>query len=300
MNNTGKRILTFTIGLPLVICIVIVPFHNHALLNLLILAFSLLGINEYYNMVSKKTQLFPKWIMIVFTAIFPIITYLSVSFGLTFEYILWIYALITVIFMGIESCVGKDFSTSIEKISLSSLGIFYTGFLISFLGRISGININKTIIFSTGDYNFSESSTPWIILFLVFVFLCDSAAWFFGILFGKGTRGFFKASPNKSLVGFIGGICSDIAFAVLFKYVLSLLLNIDIFPGAYWKIILLALFTSVAGIIGDLIESVFKRSCEIKDSGNLIPGRGGALDSIDSILIAAPVFYIAVHFLYGL
>ena len=61
---------------------------------------------------------------------------------------------------------------------------------------------------------------------------------------------------------------------------------------------ILGAITAVAAIIGDLIESVFKRSCDIKDSGNLIPGRGGVLDSIDSVIIAAPIFYIGYNFLF--
>ncbi len=60
----------------------------------------------------------------------------------------------------------------------------------------------------------------------------------------------------------------------------------------------IGLFTSLAAIAGDLIESVLKRACQVKDSGRLIPGRGGVLDSIDSILIAAPIFYISYTFLF--
>ena len=123
--------------------------------------------------------------------------------------------------------------------------------------------------------------------------MCDSGAWFFGILFGKSTRGFVAASPNKSLVGFIGGISGSIASGCLFKFIFP-----EVFTISYPRLIILGLITSIAAIVGDLIESVFKRSCNVKDSGNLIPGRGGILDSIDSVLIAAPIFYIGYNFLF--
>ena len=123
--------------------------------------------------------------------------------------------------------------------------------------------------------------------------MCDSAAWFFGILFGNKTRGYFKASPNKSLTGFVGGIAGSIASGLLFTYIFK-----DIFCVEIYKIVITGFFTALAAIIGDLIESVFKRNLQVKDSGTIIPGRGGILDSIDSIIIAAPVFYIFAYFLF--
>ena len=130
-------------------------------------------------------------------------------------------------------------------------------------------------------------------LFLIFVFMCDSFAWFFGILFGKSTRGYVAASPNKSLVGFIGGIIGSIACGFAFKYFFP-----EVMTVSNLNLFILGFVTSVAAIIGDLIESVFKRSCDVKDSGSLIPGRGGVLDSIDSVVIAAPIFYIGYNFLF--
>ena len=130
-------------------------------------------------------------------------------------------------------------------------------------------------------------------LYLIIVFMCDSGAWFFGVLFGKSTRGVIAASPNKSLVGFIGGILSSVASAIVVKEIYP-----DIFYLSYQNLVIISLITSVSAIIGDLVESVLKRSLDCKDSGTLIPGRGGVLDSIDSLLIAAPVFYIAVQFLF--
>ena len=123
--------------------------------------------------------------------------------------------------------------------------------------------------------------------------MTDSGAWFFGVLFGKSTRGFFKASPNKSLVGFFGGIITAIACGILFKFIFP-----TVFFGSIWKIVLVSFTTALAAIIGDLIESVFKRSLGVKDSGTIIPGRGGLLDCLDSLILGAPIFYIGIHFLY--
>ena len=190
----------------------------------------------------------------------------------------WIMFFEIFLFMGIEALFSKSFEDSIIKISLTFLTIFYSGFMITFVTRLTSIK---------------EYATIFISLYFILVFMCDSGAWFFGILFGKSTRGVFAASPNKSLVGFFGGIITSIACGILFKIIFP-----EIFFGTVWKIILVSFATALAAIVGDLIESVFKRSCGVKDSGNLIPGRGGMLDCLDSLILGAPIYYIGIHFLY--
>jgi phosphatidate cytidylyltransferase len=127
-----------------------------------------------------------------------------------------------------------------------------------------------------------------ILLFLLIVFVNDSAAWAAGMLFGGGNRGLVPASPNKSVAGFIGGIGASILIgggAELF--IRSVFVSRFPLGG-----MVLGLCTGIAANLGDLAESALKRSSGLKDSGNLIPGRGGILDSIDSISLAAPVFYL--------
>jgi len=179
--------------------------------------------------------------------------------------------------MGFECFTAKTFENSVSKIAYSGLTIFYTGFLLTFISRMTLLPDSKFVIS----------------LFLLFVFMCDSFAWFFGILFGKSTRGYVAASPNKSIVGFVGGLVCSIGCGLLFKFIFP-----DVFTLSYRNLAILGFITSLSAIIGDLVESVFKRSCEVKDSGTLIPGRGGILDSIDSIVIAAPIFYIGYNFLF--
>lgn len=276
MNKVVKRLLTFFIGVPLVLGVVYCNALHHLPLQILIGVFSVLGINEFYNMASKKSPLFNRALILIMTALMPVGCYLFIQTGLSLDITPWLFIVISVFLMGIECFTSKSFENSLSKIAYTILGIFYCGFLITFISRMTILPDSRYVIS----------------LFLIFVFMCDSAAWFFGILFGKTTRGFVAASPNKSIVGFIGGIVASIACGLIFKFVFP-----EIITLSYIKVGILGFITSLSAIIGDLIESVFKRSCDVKDSGNIIPGRGGILDSIDSILIAAPIFYIGYNLL---
>ncbi len=277
MSKVAKRLLTFFIGLPLVIAIVFCDYLYHLPLQIIVGIFAVLGANEFYKMASTKTELFARELVLIGTSLLPFACYTFILSGLSLDISPWLFISISILLMGIESFFTKDFTNSLQKIANSFLIIFYCGFLMTFISRMTILPDSKFVIS----------------LFLIFVFMCDSAAWFFGILFGKSTRGFVAASPNKSLVGFIGGIAGSIASGCLFKFIFP-----QIFTISYPRLMVLGLITSLAAIIGDLIESVFKRSCNVKDSGNIIPGRGGVLDSIDSILIAAPVFFIGYNFLF--
>ena len=137
-------------------------------------------------------------------------------------------------------------------------------------------------------------TVPVVCVFILMVFMCDSIAWFLGVLFGKGNRGIVKASPNKSCIGFLGGFIGSVGAGILGYYLWP-----QIFSGSVLKIIFTGLCMALSSIVGDLTESVFKRSSGIKDSGKIIPGRGGILDSIDSIVVSAPIFYLLVSILFG-
>jgi len=278
MNKVVKRLLLFFIGIPVVMGIVYVKYQFHLPLQVILSCVGIIAANEMHNMIKTKYATFCKPVNLILTAAQPFLCYFFILAGANPDYCIWVF-LIEVLFLFFISIFSKSFDNAIIKISTSLLIIFYCGFLLTYLSRITAI----------------ENSRFWVALFLIIVFMCDSAAWFFGILFGKNNKGFVKASPNKSIAGFIGGILGAVASAVVFSLVFSKVVTIP-----YWKIIILSFSTSICAIIGDLIESVFKRSLGCKDSGTLIPGRGGLLDSIDSILIAIPCYYAGLHFLFGL
>lgn len=278
MNKVGQRLLTFFLGVPAIVFIVCFDFYNHLLFQIISLFFCVIGTIEFYNMISNKIKLFPKWLIVLETITLPIFSFISILYNISSEYLLWLYILLIFILLVVETFSNKTFENSLPKIAYSAFIIFYTGFLLSFVSRLTSLG---------------ENSTFYMVLYFIFIFMCDSGAWFFGILFGKKSRGVIAASPNKSAVGFIGGIITSIAMGIFAK-----LLFPEYLPGSFWKIIIVGFVCAIAAITGDLIESVFKRSCGVKDSGKIVPGRGGALDCMDSLLIGAPAFYISMFFLY--
>jgi phosphatidate cytidylyltransferase len=146
-----------------------------------------------------------------------------------------------------------------------------------------------------------ESSGIIILTFLAIVFCTDGAAWATGMLLGKGNQGLIPASPNKSVAGFIGGTISSGVLGGL-----AALFWPDIFAPVYDLMggnpfaagFVMGLVTGAVTTLGDLAESAIKRSSGLKDSGSIIPGRGGVLDSIDSLTLAAPVFYLTYCLLF--
>jgi phosphatidate cytidylyltransferase len=111
----------------------------------------------------------------------------------------------------------------------------------------------------------------------------DSAAYYLGSLFGK--RKLYPAvSPNKSIEGALGGLAGSLVGSLLFRQLFFPELGLLLCLGA-------ALIVGAVGQTGDLFESLLKRSCGVKDSGTIIPGHGGVLDRLDSILFAAPVIW---------
>ena len=180
---------------------------------------------------------------------------------------------------------------------LSSLFLIYQLFAkkeITFSNDRSKLGlINRYLIFSFAFLTLLPFSTPnyspyLMICILIIIWVNDSFAFLVGKNFGK-TKLFVSVSPKKTIEGFVGGF----VFSLLTAYVIS---NYNKeFTLLNW--IIIAAIVSVIGTIGDLIESKFKRQANIKDSGNIMPGHGGILDRLDSLLFAAPFVYLYINFI---
>jgi len=130
----------------------------------------------------------------------------------------------------------------------------------------------------------------WIFLVLLIVMAADTGAYFIGSLIGR-TKLYPAISPNKSWEGSLGGIAGSLLGAILAKiWFFNELASVDV--------VLVGVLLSVVGQLGDLFESLLKRSFGVKDSGTLIPGHGGLLDRLDSLLFAFPMAYFYAVLLF--
>ena len=154
----------------------------------------------------------------------------------------------------------------------------FRGAAFTFLGVVYialPFSLLNVILFNSGSY------TPELVIgFLFILWANDSGAYFTGVRFGK-RKLFERISPKKSWEGFIGGL--------VFALGMGFLMNefTEVLP--LWKWLVISGIITIGGTYGDLIESSFKRSMEIKDSGSLIPGHGGFLDRFDGLLLAVPL-----------
>ncbi len=123
-----------------------------------------------------------------------------------------------------------------------------------------------------------------VFLCLTFSWLADTGGYFFGRFLGK-TKLYEAVSPKKTRAGFVGALVGASVGALLASLVY--MPRLPLVPG-----LLLALFAGAIGQLGDLVESLLKRSTGIKDSGGIVPGHGGMLDRIDALIVVSPIVYL--------
>ncbi|MBR5966183.1 MAG: phosphatidate cytidylyltransferase [Treponema sp.] len=284
MKKLIERLIIFFVGVPVVLALVYLSYLCHLPLNIVICGFSAFAAYELSLMFGTNGQTLPRPLLMVLTPLVPLAEYLNIILGLDYLSTVALVAASIAIFT-VEIFTAKEFAMSNARIARSLCVVLYAGFLPSFITRISGL-----------EFSFARLAT-----FLVLVFISDSAAWLFGMLFGKNNRGVVLASPNKSVAGFFGAYAGSFVFGLL---MVLIVFKKEFSSGAMGTDYLIARIAALsvcvcsAAIIGDLAESVFKRSAEVKDSGNVVLGRGGVLDSVDSIFMAAPVYFFLVSLLF--
>ena len=271
MNNTVTRTISGIGFLAVVLGGLLVNQYLYAALFLLMMGTMLY---EFYRMTMGQAYRYSQILAILLGITAFSLVFSVFAFGLDIRF-LCINAILLLAIM-ITSLFAKD------KTDFKSYGFIYTGLLYIAVP----LTLSNFIMFDKAG-GFSG-----LMMLSFFCIICasDVGAYCFGLLFGKnGKKLFPTVSPKKSWAGFWGGLL----LALVTGGVLYWTHLLD-FPLLHCLI--LAAIMNVTGVFGDLFESQWKRVCDIKDSGNLIPGHGGMLDRFDSALFAIPagVIYLVI------
>lgn len=167
---------------------------------------------------------------------------------------------------------------------VGSRRLFHTSFSLLYIG------VPMIVLPMIGNYQGEER--PWMLASVFILIWCnDTFAYLFGSTLGKH-KIFPRISPNKTWEGFMGGVISTVIAAAVFYYFLPYM------PFIAW--LGLAVIVLIFGTLGDLFESAIKRSYGLKDSGKFMPGHGGILDRVDSLLFALPMAYFYLRIIENL
>jgi phosphatidate cytidylyltransferase len=268
------RIAMVAVALPLIgVLVFLLPWRTHLALNLVIAAVSVIGSLEVVGLLGARRIPVSRILAPALAGSLPVAAYLQAA-GIVPGvelHLLWTIAVAGIIL--VRAIIFQRTATLrglLAYAGASLLAVLYPAFFLSFVTRMTGL---------------AQPSLA-VAFFLCVIFGDDMLAYFAGSLWGRSTCLHLAVSPNKSAVGFAGGVAGAAIVALLFHWLA------DGFPHrGLWLDLAIAVAIGIVGIVGDLVESGLKRSAGVKDSGVIIPGRGGILDSVDSIALAAPLCY---------
>ena len=271
MNNTLVRTLSGAVYGALIFCCLLINGYLFASLIIFMMCTMMV---EFYRMTMGESYKFSRALAIVAGVVLFLLLYFARAFGMPGKYVA--ITIIPVLIVMTNSLLVKD------KSEFLKFAFIYTGLLYIAVPMA----LSNLLAFRDGSF-----SGKLILCFFIIIWCSDIGAFFIGSSLGQkyGRKIAPEISPKKSWVGFWGGF----VFALLAALVLHWVGLLDI-PVIHCLI--LASLMHVAGVAGDLFESMWKRCCNVKDSGNIIPGHGGMLDRLDSTLMAMPLgaIYLAL------
>jgi phosphatidate cytidylyltransferase len=277
------RLLTALIALPILILSIILPyflpqFPQATWLFVVIAAFAFVaGLFEFYT-ITKKLELKADASIAYLGASALFVAFVFDVPAKSPDLLLLTVVLFLILVLATQMFrFQADFSKMLTGVSVTVFGVFYVVFLGGFLVA-TRVGFDAIL------------STKLLLFFFIVNFGADAGAYFVGKQIGKHKLA-PKISPGKTWEGLVGGVLFSAAFAALATF--------WFFPELPFSFsIPLAIIMAVVGVTGDLAESAIKRGANVKDAASILPGHGGLLDRLDSLLFNAPILYYFARFYF--
>lgn len=270
-KNFIARYLTILIGAPLVILLFI--YANQLIINIFVSIVSIITLREYYECFKRTGKAKPtQWVGYLNCILITILQFVDKE--KLYATMLIVLAM-SMLILFIEQIITGGKKTIVD-IMVTIFGIAYVPFLLVF-------------------FTLLRDKQPMGLIYIAYIFTSAWGSDTFAYLIGKkfGKHKLTPISPKKTVEGAIGGIVGALLFSLVYTVVINNFMHLSI---NYLHIAIITSVLAIIGEIGDLAASGIKRYCGIKDFSDLLPGHGGMLDRIDSLLLITPFAYI----LFGL
>ena len=266
-KNFIARYLTILIGAPLVILLFI--YANQLVINIFVSIVSIITLREYYECFKRTGKAKPtQWVGYLNCILITILQFVDKE--KLYATMLIVLAM-SMLILFIEQIITGGKKTIVD-IMVTIFGIAYVPFLLVF-------------------FTLLRDKQPMGLIYIAYIFTSAWGSDTFAYLIGKkfGKHKLTPISPKKTVEGAIGGVLGALLFSLLYTVVINNFMHLSI---NYLHIAIITSVLAIIGEIGDLAASGIKRYCGIKDFSDLLPGHGGMLDRIDSLLLITPFAYI--------
>ena len=273
-----QRVITGLIGGPL--ALIAICLRNTIFFNIIVMIATVIAVYEVLKSTKyvRSNAIFITCLVYALASAYFMLLGFHLSLLCTLLYVLALFAIIL-----------KQYKTvQLKEISF--------GFMMTLMVSLSFVLLT---IFARGTVIYPETYAGADGVFLLILaiggaWFCDIGAYFAGTFFGKNKMA-PGISPKKTWEGAIGGVASNIVLC-LFVGLIWKIFFLSTAEHIQWLLLTLyALISAVGSMFGDLVFSVIKRKCNIKDYGNIIPGHGGVLDRFDSVILTAPILYMFIQ-----
>ena len=256
------RILTAVVGLPLLIAII---WFGEPWFTIFMTIMAVIGIGEFYRLADGleiRPLTYLGVVSVALIMVSPHIPYASTLRVLISAAI--IISLIWLLFLHPRDHAFTNWAWTIA-------GILYIGWMLSYWIELRGLDNGRGLVF----------------LAMFTTFASDTGSFFIGRAWGKHSLA-PSISAGKTKEGALGGLVSAVIASIIIAAIFRL-------PFAYWQIVIIGIIISLFAQFGDLVESLLKRNAGVKDAGKLVPGHGGVLDRMDSLIFTGVIVYYLVE-----